>query len=220
MIQEAAPQPHASRRVCQSQAIEVRTHLDSALSARQAPRLGAPLDLFLMAPAGQHALVALRGQLVAHGIVLRGAHLHLLPGVRVARRRVVLLHCVLRRGQRRAHGLLRWLLVLLVLRVLLRRWLLAVLQADWRQVQRRQRHAPPRRRPAVGLLRRVAVRGLHRGGRRVRVRRGIGALGRRLLRRRGLLLVLLVLLLLLLLLLLWALHAARTATGRASRAPG
>ena len=40
--------------------------------------------------------------------------------MRVAWRRVVLLHCVLRRGQRRVHGLLRWLLVLvLVLGMLL-----------------------------------------------------------------------------------------------------
>ena len=136
--------PHASRRVCQSQAIGVGTHLDSPLATRQAASLGAPLDLLLVAPAGEHALVAgLRGQLVAHRIVLCGPHVHGLAGVRVARGRVVLLHCVLRRRERRAHGLLlllRWLLVLL-----LRRRLLAVLQADGRQVQRRQRHVCSRR---------------------------------------------------------------------------
>lgn len=204
---EATPStPHASRRVCQSQAIEVRTHLDSPLTAGQATGLGAPLDLLLVTAARQHALVALRGQLVAHRrIVLRGPHVHRLPWVRVARRRVVLLHCVLRRGQRRAHLLLRrrWLVLLVVLLVrvlvlgLRRRRLLAVLQAYRRQIQRRQRHVCARRRPAVGLAggrswRRVAVRGLHRGGRRVRVRRGIGALlGRRRRRRRLLLLRLL-----------------------------
>lgn len=201
----------------------MRTHLDSPLAAGQAAGLGAPLDLLLVAAAGEHARVALGRQLVAHGIVLGRPHVHLLGGVRVARRGVVLLllllllHCVRRRGQRRAHLLLlllgRWrgLLVrvrVLVLRLRLRRGLLlAVLQANGRQVQRRQRHVCSRRRAAVGLAgglagRRVRVRGLHRGGRRVRVRRGIGARGGRLLVVRVLLLVVLVVLVVRVLLLL------------------
>jgi hypothetical protein len=60
-----------------------------------------------------------------------------------------------------------------------RRLLLTILQAYWRQIERRQRHVCALGRAAIGLValrplgRRVRVRGLHRG-RRVRVRRGIG----------------------------------------------
>ena len=194
-----------------------------------------------MPAARQYARVPrLRGQLVAHRIVLRRAHVHRLPGVRVAGRRVVLLHRVRRRRQWRAHVLLwvllgvlgmlgvlwvlRVLVLMLVLRVLLLRrllllllrWLLLLLAvlhlAYRRQVQRGQRHVRAWRRPSVGLPAwlprwRVRVGGLHRGGRRVRVRRGIGA-GRRLL----------LLLLLRLLLLLLRLRLSRLLLGQVGHA--
>ena len=205
-----------------------------------------------MPAARQHARVPrLRGQLVAHRIVLRRAHVHRLPGVRVAGRRVVLLHRVRRRRQWRAHVLLwvllgvlgmlgvlwvlRVLVLMLMLRVLLLRrrlvllllrllllllllLLLAVLHLAYRrQVQRGQRHVRAWRRPSVGLPAwlprwRVRVGGLHRGGRWVRVRRGIGA-GRR---RR--LLLLLLLLLLRLLLLLLRLRLSRLLLGQVGHA--
>jgi hypothetical protein len=157
------------------------THLYSPLATRQTARLGAALDLLLVATAREHSLVAvLRRQLVSHGgIELGGPHVghHLLAGRPMGMRwmGVVRLHRVRRRREWRAHVLL-WLLRLL----LLRRRLLAVLQAYWGQIERRQRHVGALGRAAVGLValrplgRRIRVRGLHRG-RRVRVRRGIGA---------------------------------------------
>jgi hypothetical protein len=133
-----------------------------------------------MATAREHSLVAvLRRQLVSHrGIELGGPHVghHLLAGRRMGVRwmGIVRLHRVRRWRQRRAHVLL-WLLRL----GLGRRLLLTILQAYWRQIERRQRHVCALGRAAIGLValwplgRRVRVRGLHRG-RRVRVRRGIG----------------------------------------------
>lgn len=151
---------------------EMQPYLYPAFPTRQASCLGATLNLLLMATAGHDSTVALWRDLVSHLKVRRRAHCHLLSlwgrRVGVVLRRHGMLGCV----QRRAH----------VLRRLLsgRRWLLlAVLQAYWRKVQRRQRHVRCCGRCAVWLLalvalrRWVCVRRLHRG-RWVRVRRGIG----------------------------------------------
>ena len=113
--------------------------------------------------------------------------------------------------------LLRRLLLLLLLLLLRLLLLLAVLHLAYRrQVQRGQRHVRAWRRPSVGLPAwlprwRVRVGGLHRGGRRVRVRRGIGA-------DRRLLLLLLLLLLLRLLLLLLRLRLSRLLLGQVGHA--
>jgi hypothetical protein len=160
------------------------THLNSPLATRQTPSFRATLDLFLMPPARQDALVAvLRRQLVSHGrIVLCGPHVghHLLPGRRMGMRWVgiVRLHRMRRRRQRRAHVLL-WLLGLGRRLLLLLLLLLSILKAYGGKIQRRQRHVGALGRAAVGLIalrplgRRIRVRGLHRG-RGIRVRRGIG----------------------------------------------
>lgn len=121
-----------------------------------------------MATTRQHSLVALRRQLVSHGIELRAhvAH-HGRALLRMRWVRIVLRHTVLRRWERRAHGLGRLLR--------LRLGLLAVLQTYWRQIEGRQRHVGALGRAAVAIVallalgRRVGIRGLHRG-RRVRVR--------------------------------------------------
>ena len=147
--------------------------LYAPLAACQTSSLCATLDLLLMAASREDSLVVLGRQLVAHlRIVLRGTHgsHHLLAG-RWSLMGVVLRHAVLGRRQRRAHGLL--------LAGRLRRRLLAVLQADGRQVERRQRHVGALGRASVGLIallalgRGVGVGGLHRG-RGIGMRRGIG----------------------------------------------
>lgn len=93
----------ASRRVGETQAIGMRTHLYPPFATCQTARLCAPLDLFLVAAAGQDALVGLGRQLVAHRIELRGAHVahvHLLARLRMAWVRIILRHAVLRWWQR------------------------------------------------------------------------------------------------------------------------
>jgi hypothetical protein len=153
--------PHSRERVLH-RAIDVRTHLYSSFATRQTARLCATLDLFLMTPTGQHALVALRRQLVSHRIELRAhvAHVHRLPVLRMSWMSIVLRHTVLWRREGRAHGLLR------LLRLRLR--LLSVLQSAYgRQVERWQRHVGDLRRPPVAITallalgRRVGVRCLH-----------------------------------------------------------
>jgi hypothetical protein len=75
--------------------------------------------------------------------------------------RVVLRHAVLWRRQRRAHGLLHWLLLLLLR-------LLSIELAYWREVevQRGQRIVGVLRRPSVGLMALLALlwRGIGIGG--------------------------------------------------------
>jgi hypothetical protein len=144
-----------------------RTHLYSSLSTSKTPGLGATLDLLLMATTRQHSLLVLRRQLVSHArIVLRRPHVghHLLVRRRMRMRlvAVVLGHSMRRRRKRRAHRLLLCLL-------LLGRWrLLSILDAYWRQIERRQRHVGALRRPSIDLIallltlgRRIRVSGLH-----------------------------------------------------------
>jgi hypothetical protein len=163
-----APTSHAPPVASQR---EHSPYLYPPLATRQAPRFRPALDFLLVPSARQYALLGLGRELVSHLEVRSRPHIHRLPLRGMAWVRVVLRHAMLRRRERRAHGLLYGLRL---------RWLLrlAVLQTYWREIQRRQRHAGALRRASIGvrialaLRRRVCVRGLHRG-RRIGMRRRV-----------------------------------------------